>query len=173
MQKKSFMLYLTLCIFACTVWTGIARADIELPAGTQAKIEFVQDISSKFVKPGDIAPIRLLEPIQVGGVVLVKEGAMGTARVVSAKAAGKGGSGGTLEVELIELEPDGYYKAADDKKIKISTLDEKNIIVKGKNKKTISYIVFFGLFIKGKDGVIPAGQPIDIKTIEDIMIVLE
>ncbi len=173
MQKKSFMLYLILGVLACMAWTGTARADIELPAGTKARIEFVQDISSKFVKPGDIAPIRLLDPIQVGGVVLVKEGAMGTARVVSSKSAGKGGSGGLLEVELIELEPDGYYKAADDKKIKITALDEKNIVVKGKNKKTISYIVFFGLFIKGQEGVIPAGQPIDIKTKEDIMIVLE
>lgn len=173
MKKKSFMLYLTLGLLACIVLSGVARADIELPAGTKARIEFVQDISSKYVKPGDIAPIRLLDPIQVGGVVLVKEGAMGTARVVSAKPAGKGGNGGSVEVELIELEPDGYYKAAEDKKIKIVTLDEKNIVIKGKNKKVISYIVFFGLFIKGKEGVIPAGQPIDIKTKEDIMIVLE
>ncbi|UCD17496.1 MAG: hypothetical protein JSV44_00890 [Candidatus Zixiibacteriota bacterium] len=174
MQRKAKVSYvIAISILSLIALTGTIRADIELPAGTQTKIEFVQDISSKFVKPGDIAPIRLLEPITVGGVVLVKEGAMGSARVVSAESAGKGGKPGEIELELIELEPNGYYKAADDKKIQIETHDGQTIKARGKGKKTLSYIVFFGLLIKGGEGIIPAGQPIPVKVKEDIMIVLE
>jgi len=159
-------------LFILVLAASNVSADIQLPAGTQVKVAFVQDISSKYVKPGDLAPLRLLEPIAVGGVTLVKEGASGTGRIVSVKSAGKAGRAGEMEIELVELEPDGYFKTVDNKTIKIKTADG-NLTAKGKGKKLISYIFIFGLFIKGGEAVFPAGTPVNAVVAEDVMIVIE
>jgi len=171
-KKTSTIKMLILGLFVLALAASNVSADIQLPAGTEVKVAFVQDISSKYVKPGDLAPLRLLEPIEVGGVTLVKEGASGTGRVVSVKSAGKAGSPGEMEIELVELEADGYFKTVDNKTIKIEAVDG-NLTAKGKGKKLLSYIFIFGLFIKGGEAVFTAGQPINAAVAEDVMIVIE
>lgn len=159
-------------IIATLLVSSQIHAAVQLPAGMEIKVEFIQDVSSKYVKPGDLAPIKLVEDISVGGITLVKAGAMGTARVVKVEKAGKPGKPGSLELQLAEIDMEGAYKTVDGAKIQLEAVDGP-IIVKGKSKKTMSYIFIFGLFIKGTDGVIPAGHMVAAKVKSDVMIVVE
>ena len=159
-------------IFVSILVASPAPAAVQLPAGMEIKVEFVQDVSSKYVKPGDLAPIKLVEDIGVGGITLVKAGAMGTARVAKVEKSGKPGKPGSLELQLVEIESEGAYKTVDGAKIQLEAT-EGPIIAKGKSKKTMSYIFIFGLFIKGTDGVIPAGHVVTAKVKSDVMIVVE
>jgi len=153
-----------------------AKANIPLAAGTKVQVVFEQDISSKYVAPGDLVPIRLDGEVNYGGIIAVKDGAKGLARVKSVKSAGRGGKPGSVEVELLELEPDGSYKAEGDKKIALKAITDDGtgtIRAKGKGRKTLSYLLIFGLFIKGTEGVITAGQSFPAIIKEDIVILVE
>ncbi len=159
-------------IFVSLIATTSVFAAVQLPAGMKVKVEFVQDVSSKYVKPGDLVPIKLVDDIGVGGITLVKAGAPGNARVVSVKKAGKPGKPGSVEVQLVELTPEGSYKSLDGSKIQLEAVDGP-IIANGKSKKTMSWLLIFGLFIKGTEGVIPAGHVVDATVKNDVMISVE
>ncbi|HOP07509.1 MAG TPA: hypothetical protein PLF13_09480 [candidate division Zixibacteria bacterium] len=151
---------------------GAVSAEIVLPKGHPVKVVFDKDVSSKDVKAGDLVPIRLFTPIDFGGIILVREGATGTARVVDAQKNGTFGKAGFVEVELVELDSEGFYEAADGKKIQL-TAKAGPLRAEGKSKKTISFILGFGLLIKGTNGVLPAQQPIEAELSEDIILLNE
>ncbi len=159
-------------IFVSLIATTSVFAAVQLPAGAKVKVEFVQDVSSKYVKPGDLVPIKLVDNIDVGGITLVKTGAAGSARVVSVKKAGKPGKPGSVELQLVELSPEGSYKSLDGSRIQLEAADGP-IIANGKSKKTMSWLLIFGLFIKGTEGVIPAGHMVDATVKNDVMISVE
>ena len=146
----------------------LSYAQIKLEANTEVNVVFQQDISSKYLAPGEEVPIRLVESISVGGVVLVKAGASGRARVKSVESAGKGGKPGRITVELVELEPDAY-KALDNKTVLLEAVDGP-ITAEGKGKKTLSYLFILGLFIKGGEAVIPPDKPFRAKIKEDVFL---
>lgn len=148
------------------------NAAIELPAGTEVQIVFVADVSSKYAEPNDRVEIRLDGAVEVGGIVVVKDGAKGSARVKSVQPAGKAGKPGWVEVELLELEPNGSYMAEGNKKIALEAVGG-TIMAEGKGRKTLSYLFIFGLFIKGTEGVILADEPFKAKIKEDIIILVE
>ena len=142
---------------------------IQLPAGTKIEIVIELEVSSKHFAPNDQIPIRLHGAIEVGGIVLVEDGARGVARIKSVEPAGKGGKPGRIEVDLVELEPKGAYKAEGDKKIAITSVGGP-ITAEGKGRKILSYLFIFGLFIKGTEAVIPADKPFPATIAEDIML---
>lgn len=173
MSKKLLLIrFMALAIVVSMTFAVGSDAAIELPAGTTIEVVFEQDVSSKYVTPGYLIPIRLQKAVEVGGIVVVKEGAKGSARVKSVKPAGKAGKPGHVEVELLELEPNGSYQAEGDKKITLEAVDG-TLKAQGKGRKTLSYLLIFGLFIKGTEGVIPADTPIKAKVTEDIIIIVE
>jgi hypothetical protein len=155
-------------LVAMTPSAGLAQ--IKLPAGTEVTVSFKVDVSSKYVAPGEEVMIQLAEDIAVGGVVLVKAGCDGKAMVKSVESAGKGGKAGKLEIELVGLDPEGGYQALEDKKIALAAV-ESPLLAEGKGKKTLSYLLIFGLFIKGGEGVMVADQPIKATVTEDIFII--
>lgn len=168
-RKIPFSLIIALTLLVAA--TGNVSADIELPAGQEVEIVFSQDISSKYLAPGDLVPIRLSKPITVGGFILVPEGASGSARVKSVTPAGRRGKSGSITIELLELEPGSSYEAEEDKKIMLKAVEE--ITATGKSKKLLSWIFILGLFIKGGQGEIPADQPIKAVIAEDIVILMD
>jgi len=149
---------------------SLGFAQIKLPAGTEVTVSFKQDVSSKYVSPGEEVLTQLSEDIAIGGVVLVKAGCEGKARVKSVESAGKGGKGGKLEIELVGLNAGGGYQALEDKQITLKAV-EGPLKAQGKGKKTLSYLFIFGLFIKGNEAVFQADQPIKATVTEDIFIV--
>lgn len=167
--KTLFSLMIVCALFAAT--TGNVRGAVELPAGQEVEVVFSQDISSSYLAPGDLVPIRLSKPIVIGGFTVVKEGTGGSARVKSVTPAGRGGKPGSVTIELLELEPGSSYEAEDDKKIMLKAVGE--ITASGKSKKLLSWIFILGLFIKGGQGEIPADQPIKAVIAEDIVILMD
>jgi hypothetical protein len=159
-----------LTLIALVSFGSVAHAaDFLVPEGTEITVAFDQDVSSKYVEPGDEIPIRLVEPIEIGGQVIVESGAKGSGRVKSVDPAGKPGSPGKVEVELLQLTPDGTFKSIDDKPIPIEGADG-TIVAEGKGRKTLSWLFIFGLFIKGTEGEIEADQPIPAVVTEGVMI---
>jgi len=163
------------------VWVGIAAlvlalvpamvaAQVKVAAGTPVTVAFKQDVSSKHLKPGDEVPISLVEQLEVGGLVLVKAGAVGRAVVKSVEGAGKPGKPGKIAIELVGIDPDGNYKAMNDKVLTLQAEGGK-IEAKGKGKKILSFLFIFGLFIKGGEATIPADQPFKATVKEDIFII--
>lgn len=169
-DKKSVLRFI-FPVLLFVLLTGSAWAQVQLPQGTELKVAFKQDVSSKHVAPGDEVAIKLTNDIEVGGVILVKAGVEGIATVKSVKAAGKGGGGGKLVVELTELTSDGKnLKTIDDQNIKIEAADGP-LAIKGGNKRILSYLFILGLFIKGSEAVIPADTEVTAKVAENIFVI--
>ncbi len=144
-----------------------ASAQVTLPESTKVQVVFEQDVSSKYAEPGDKVPIRLLGDVDIGGVIVIKDGARGSALVKTVKPAGRAGKPGSIEVELVELEPNGSYQALGDQRVRLRATGGP-ITADGKGRKTLSYLFIFGLFIKGTQGEIPAETPITAEIAADI-----
>jgi hypothetical protein len=132
-------------------------ATFQLPAGTEVKVKFssATKINSGTVEPGTKLAITLAEPIKVGDVLLVAEGASGSATVKEVKKAGAPGKPGKLVVEFADMGTRGGYRTADGSAIKLSGKVEKE----GKGKKLLAYVTIIGIpFIKGGQGEIKSDQ---------------
>jgi len=151
---------------------AVAAADFLVATGTELQVAFEQDISSKYVKPGDLVPIKLAAPLEIGGQVVLKVGTKGSARIKSVESAGKPGKPGMVEVELLELTSGSGFQSVDGKNIAITGRDG-TIIAKGKGKKTLSWLFILGLLIKGGQGVIPADQPFAATVADDVIVIVE
>jgi len=168
--KQRSLITIGITLLALILMFGVSQAQIKLQKGTEISVAFKQDVSSKYLAPGQEIPIAVTEDVVIGGVVLVKAGTLGKAMVKSVESAGKGGKPGTISVELGELESGSGFKSLDDKGIKLEVTNG-TIDAKGKSKKTLSYIFIFGLFIKGGEGLIQADTPIKAMVKEDVFIV--
>lgn len=167
-MKRAIVAALALLAISTAVPASFA-ADFLVPEGTKITVAFDQDVSSKYAEPGDQVPLHLVEPIEIGGQIIVDAGAKGSARVKSVKSAGRPGKPGRVEVELLQLTPNGAFKSIDDKPIPIMAVDT-TLIAEGKGRKTLSWLFIFGLFIKGTQGEIKADQPIEAIVTEGVMI---
>jgi hypothetical protein len=78
-----------------------------LAAGTEARIELVDPISTKTEKEGDRFAIRLAEPLVVDGQIVAPAGAMGVGEVVESAKAGMGGKAAKLILAAKYIEQDG------------------------------------------------------------------
>ena len=128
-------------------------ATFQLPQGTEVKVKFNPDtkISSGELKVGTELSITLVEPILIGDMLLVAEGAAGKAVVTEVKKAGAPGKPGKIVVEFTELGTRGGFKTTDGSAIKLGGQVEK----KGKGKKILAYVTIVGIFlIKGGQGEI-------------------
>lgn len=125
---------------------------VRLNKGTEVKIQFIYDgnVSSGELDKGDSIDIALTEPIIMDDSTIVEKGAAGKAVVTKVDKSGKGGKPGYIKVAFVSLQAKGAFITDDNAPILISGETEN----KGNSKKTCSYIVFFGIFVKGGDGEI-------------------
>lgn len=77
---------------------------IKIPAMTLIAIEIIAPISSKTAKVGEMFPIKLSQPIYVGGNLIVPMGAKGYGEVVHAAKARAAGKAGELIIAARYLE---------------------------------------------------------------------
>src|SRR4029078_12640908 len=73
-----------------------ATSDVKLPAGTPIEVEVAYTVNSIDVKPGERISFRVLIPIVIDDVTLLRKGALVTARITQAKRGGHWGKGGRL-----------------------------------------------------------------------------
>ena len=125
---------------------------VRLNKGTEVKVQFTHEgkVSSGEFDEGDSVDIALTEAIIMDDSTIVEKGAAGKAVVTDVEKSGKGGKPGYIKVAFVNLQPKGAFTTTDNVPILISGEAEN----KGNSKKTCSYIMFLGLFVKGGDGEI-------------------
>ena len=137
-----------------------ARA-IVVPEGTELSAVTTTALSSKTAAEGDRVSLRVEEDVRVDGVVVLAKGAMVRGTVSEAKAAGRMGRGGKLNLRIETT----------------SLVDGQRIAVRSTKAKagddatgtTVALTVLFGpvgLLKKGSDAVIKEGTPLVLFTDE-------
>ena len=132
-----------------------------LKEGTEVKLKFAQDLTSKTAKTGDSVEFWLDEDLKVGDVVVVKKGAKAVGTVSHAKKNGMMGKPGELNLQL------DYLKSGDTKVRLRGTQGREG---QDKTGATVALVVAFGVlgFMKhGKNVEIKQGDPIKVFIGED------
>ncbi|RKX26904.1 MAG: hypothetical protein DRP46_10415 [Candidatus Zixiibacteriota bacterium] len=160
---KVFAVVMLFCLF---LMPSLYAGKIRVPEGTPIKVKFDKDMkidSGKLTK-GIPLLIYLDDPVIIGGRVVIDKGTQGKAEVLEVKPASKPGKGGYLKIGFIELEPSGEFKSVEGGTIKLSG----ELEAKGKGKKLLSFLLGFGLLIKGGQANIPADRVYDAVIAETV-----
>ena len=132
-----------------------------LKEGTDVKLKFADDLSSKTANEGDPVNLILDEDLKVGDVVVVKAGAKATGSITNAKKAGMMGKAGELNLRLEHL------KAGD---VRVRLRGSKGKEGEGKVGTAVALTVLFGpigLIKHGKNVEVKAGTPLAAYVDED------
>lgn len=168
MNNRNLLLRLlvTILVFIFLCVPAVQAGKVQIPVDTEIKVKFdpVMNISSGNLQQGIPLLIYLAKPVEVGGKIILEEGAMGKAEVLEIKPASKPGKPGYLKVGFVDIKPNGDYKTLDGANIKLKGEVEAN----GKGKKLLSWIFIFGLFIKGGEATLPSDAIYTIHTAETI-----
>jgi hypothetical protein len=125
---------------------------VRLNKDTEITVKFDSDqkVSSGKLSKGDSVDIVLAEPIVMDDSTIVESGASGKAVVTEMEKAGKAGKPGYIKVQFATLLSKGAFATSDDEPILLTGEVENQ----GSSKKLCSYIMLFGLIIKGGQGEI-------------------
>ena len=104
MRRKSLSWMAVLCFSGGMVLgqsapptaAGPPPSKLTLKEGTDVRLKFADDLSSKTANEGDPVNLVLDEDIKVGDVVVAKAGCKATGTITNAKKAGMMGKGGEL-----------------------------------------------------------------------------
>jgi hypothetical protein len=148
MRRGLFPLATLLCLFGSTS-AQQSPGTILLKEGTDVKLKFAEEVSSKTATVDDPVALTLDEDIKVGDVVVVKAGAKALALVSNVKKAGMMGKGGELNIRL-------DYLKADSVKIKLRGTKARQ----GEDKTTSAIVL---TVLLGPVGLIKHGKDVEIK----------
>ena len=129
-------------------------AKLMLKEGTDVKLKFAQDLSSKTATDDDPVNLVLDEDLKVGDVTVVKAGAKALGTVTHAKKAGMMGKGGELNLRL-------EYLIAGDSRMRLRGTKGKE--GEGKVGAAVALTVLFGpigLIKHGKNVEVKQGSPL-------------
>jgi hypothetical protein len=144
--------------------TASAPTGIVVPALTPVKLEIRKQLVSKVDKPGAFFPLRLAEPILVGGAVAVPAGAEGQGEVVESKGGSVGGSAGILILAARFVTVDGRPLRL--RSMHIAQTGTDNRAAVDTAMLALGFIGMPGFFITGGKTTVPAGTVADAKTAE-------
>ncbi len=139
---------------AATAPASAASGKLILKEGEEIHLKFADDVSSKTANEGDSVNLILEQPIKIGDIVVVKEGAKAVATVTNAKKAGMMGKAGELNIRLEHL------KAGDER---VRLRGSKGKEGQGKEGTAVALTVLFGpigLIKHGKNVDVKAGTPL-------------
>jgi hypothetical protein len=131
-----------------------APAKLTLKEGTDVKLKFAQDLSSKTATDDDPVNLVLDEDLKVGEVTVVKAGAKALGTVTHAKKAGMMGKGGELNLRL-------EYLVTGDSRMRLRGTKGKE--GEGKVGAAVALTVLFGpigLIKHGKNVEVKQGTPL-------------
>jgi hypothetical protein len=135
---------------------------VVLREGSDVKLKFAQDLSSKTASEGDTVSFVLVEDLIVGNIVVAKAGAKAVGTVSNVKKAGMMGRGGELNVRLEHL------KVGDNK---VRLRGNKGKTGDDKTGQAVALTVLFGpigLIKHGKDIVVKEGTPLAAYVDDDV-----
>lgn len=139
-----------------------ATGKIVLKEGSEVKLKFADDLSSKTATEGDPVNLILDEDIKVGDVVVAKAGSKAVGTVTNAKKAGMMGRAGELNMRLEHL------KVGDDR---VKLRGTKGKEGQGKEGTAVALTVLFGpigLIKHGKNVEVKAGTPLTAYVDNDV-----
>ena len=150
----------------------INAVPVILPAETLIKIAILDNVNTKYAKKGDVVKIRVAQDVFIGDVLVIPNGAEGSAVIVNSKAAKSFGRDAKLEIDFYNV------KAIDN--VDIPTIlgdkaqEETLSIARAAGVSVAGAILLgpFGLiggaFINGENINIQPGAEMYIQTKEDI-----
>ena len=172
MRHKS--LWLSSAMFFC-FWTGIllgqtapsagshsATSKLTPKEGTDVRLKFAEDLSSKTANEGDPVNLVLDEDIKVGDVVVARAGCKATGTITNAKKAGMMGKGGELNLRLERMK-------VGDQRVRLRGSKGKE--GEGKVGTSVALTVLFGplgLIKHGKNVEVKAGTPLTAYVDDDV-----
>lgn len=168
------MTTLSLVLTLCCVYTVAqnlnsaapdASGKLVLREGTDVKLKFADDLSSKTATEGDPVSLILDEDLKVGDVVVAKAGCKATGTVSNAKKAGMMGKAGELNMRLEHL-------TVGDERVRLRGSKGKE--GQGKEGTAVALTVLFGpigLIKHGKNVEVKAGTPLLAYVDQDIILV--
>lgn len=139
-----------------------AQEPLILQDGTPIKLRLGENLSSETARVGDTVSFEVLEDVEVGGLIIIKQGSAALATVTQAQAKRRMGKGGKLDVNI------DYVRLVTGEKVPLRAVREN----KGGSSTggmtagiVATSIVFFPaapffLFMKGKDVTIPKGTEV-------------
>ncbi|HEY0077763.1 MAG TPA: hypothetical protein VGB73_03885 [Pyrinomonadaceae bacterium] len=138
-------------------------APVKIPAGTIVDVEAAYDINSQLVRDGDAVSFRVVNPVRVGGVIVIAAGATATGRIERAARGGHFGKAGLLVWNMQEVAAvDGTRvplefatrQRGDSKGAKVAT----QTVVMGALLGPFAPLSLLHGFKRGGNAVIPAGK---------------
>ena len=141
-----------------------APSKLLLKEGTDVKLKFAEDLSSKTATEGDPVNLVLDEDLKIGDVVVARAGAKAVGTVSNAKKAGMMGRAGELNMRL------EYLKAGD---LRVKLRGTKGKEGEGREGTAVALTVLFGpigLIKHGKNVEVKAGTPLAAYVDQDITI---
>jgi biopolymer transport protein ExbD len=142
--------------------TVSATGKLVLKEGTDVKLKFADDLSSKTAVDDDPVNLILDEDVKVGDVVVAKAGCKGVGIVTNAKKAGMMGKAGELNLRLEHL-------TVGDQRVRLRGSKGKE--GEGKVGTAVALTVLFGpigLIKHGKNVEVKAGTPLTAYVDEDV-----
>jgi hypothetical protein len=142
------------------------RVAVSVPAGTVVELETAYTINSQLTRRGDAVTFRVVNPVVVGGQVVVEKGATATALVTKAERGGHFGRAGRIAWTMKEVTAaDGSRiplqfngrTVGDSKGAQVAT----RMIVMGGLLWPIAPVVLFHGFKRGGNAVVPEGRRFD------------
>ncbi|MCW3836438.1 hypothetical protein ACFQ1E_10570 [Sphingomonas canadensis] len=137
-------------------------------------MEILAPLGSKVSKSGDTFPIRLAEPILVGGREIIPAGVTGMGEVVHAKK--NGGGGGAGELVLAARYLDIGARRLRLRSLRLTEVGESRInTVNAMNLASAASplpVALIGFLIKGGEVTVPAGRVAEAKTAEAFVLPL-
>ena len=140
---------------------GLHAQEMILKEGTEVKLRFAEDISSKTASTDDPVTLVLDEDVKIGDVIVARSGGKAFATVSLAKKAGMMGKGGELNIRLDNM------KAGD---TKVRLRGTKNREGQDKVGSAVVLTVLFGpigLIKHGKNIEVKAGSPLTAFVADD------
>ena len=126
-----------------------------LKEGTEIKLKFAQNVSSRVARPGQMIEFVVAEPVVVDGVTLIKQGARSIGYVADTVSAGGIGKGGAMEIRMEAVRTRG-------KMVKLTGSD--SLAEKRATGKVVGMTIMFGLsgflWARGHEAKIPEGTPV-------------
>lgn len=132
-----------------------------LPKGTMVRLMVTKEVNSRDNRAGDRFALRVDEDVQVHGVTVIPVGAKGWGELVEAAGTGGAGKSGKISARLLYVEAKG-------KRIDLEG-DRQSAGSGGTGSVVAGVLAFgvFGLFMKGGNASLKAGEIINGYTVSD------
>jgi hypothetical protein len=140
---------------------------VTIPEGSLVEVETAFTINSQHVRVGESVSFRVVNPVTVGGVIVITAGATATARVVKAERGGHFGRAGRLAFEMHEVTGiDGSRVpiqfqgrvVGDSKGAKVAT----RTVLTGLALGPLAPLALLNGFKRGENAILPEGRRFDV-----------